>query len=59
MLVLVEKGRRVSLLLVWERSRGLLAHEGSRAAAIWARDRSELSVRLGRWCVTIASSMDT
>ena len=34
MRVLVARGRRVSLLLVWERTRGLLVHEGSRAAAI-------------------------
>ena len=58
MRVLVARGRRVSLLLVWERSRGLLVHKGSKAAAIWARDKSELSVRLGRWCATIAKSLD-
>ena len=34
MRVLVARGRRVSLLLVRERSRGLLVHEGFRAAAI-------------------------
>ena len=56
MRVLVARGRRVSLLLVRERRRGLLVHEGSRAAAIQARDRSGLPVRLGRWCATIASS---
>ena len=54
--VLVARGRRVILLLVQERRRRLLVHEGSKAAAIRAKDRSELSVRLGRWCVTIASS---
>ena len=48
MQVLVARGRRVNLLPVWERSRGLLVHMGSRAAAIRARDRSGLSVRLGR-----------
>ena len=58
MRVLVARGRKVSLLLVRERSRGLLVHVGSRAAAIRARDRSELQVRLGRWCATIASSSD-
>ena len=58
MRVLVARGRRVSLLLVRERSRGLLVHEGSRVAAIQARDGSELLVRLGRWCATIASSPD-
>ena len=59
MRVLVARGRRVSLLLVRGRSRGLLVHEGSRVAAIRARDRSRLPVRLGRWCVIIASSLDT
>ena len=58
MWVLVARGRRVSLLLVQERSRGLLVHEGSRVVAIRARNRSELLVRLGRWCATIASSVD-
>ena len=58
MLVLVVRGRRVSHLLVRERSRGLLVHEGSRAVAIQVRDGSELLVRLGRWCATIASSSD-
>ena len=33
MRVLVERGMRVSFLLVWERSRGLLVHEGSKATA--------------------------
>ena len=56
--MLVARGRRVSLLLVRERSRGLLVHEGSRVAAIQARDRSELLVRLGRWCATIDNSLD-
>ena len=46
MRVLVARGRRVSLLLVRERSRRLLVHEGSRAAAIRARGRSGLLVRL-------------
>ena len=45
MRVLVARGRRVSLLLVRERSRGLLVHEGSRAATIRAKDRSGLPVR--------------
>ena len=58
MRVIVARGRRVSLLPVRERSRGLLDHVDSRAAAIWARDGSELPVRLGRWCVTIANSPD-
>ena len=56
--VLVLRGRKIHLLLVWERSRGLLVHVGSRAAAILVRDRSGLPVRLGRWCATITSSMD-
>ena len=59
MQVLVARGRRVSLLPIWERSRGILVHEGFRAAAIRARDRSESPVRLGRWCAIIASSLDT
>ena len=59
MQVLVAKGRRVSLFLVRERNRGLLVHEGSRVAVIWARERSEFLVRLGRWCAIIASSPDT
>ena len=58
MRVLVARGRRVSFLLVRERSRGILVHEGSKAVAIRARDRSELPVRLGRWCATTASSSD-
>ena len=58
MRVLVARGRRVSLLLVRGRSPGLLVQVGSRAAVIRARDRSGLPVRLGRWCVTIASSPD-
>ena len=58
MRVLVARGRRVSLLLVRERSRRLLVHVGSRAATIWAKDISGLPVRLSRWCATIASSPD-
>ena len=58
MQVLVVRGRRVSLLLVRERSPGLLVHEGFRIAAIRARDRSGLLVRLGRWCAIITSSPD-
>ena len=56
--VLVARGRRVSLLPIGERSRELLVHLGSRAAAIWAKDGSELPVKLGRWCATISSSSD-
>ena len=59
MRVLVERGRRVSLLLVLEKSRGLLVHVGSRAAAIQARDRSRLPVKLGKWCAINANSLDT
>ena len=55
MRVLVARGRRVSLLPAQERSRGLLVQGGSKAATIWARDRSGLPVRLGRWCATISS----
>ena len=56
--MLVARGRRVSLLSVRERSRGLLVHVGSKAAAIRARDGLELPVKLGRWCATIANSSD-
>ena len=56
MRVLVARGRRVNLLPVQERSKGLLVLVGSRAATIRARDRSELPVMLGKWCATIASS---
>ena len=59
MRVLVARGRRVNLLLVRERSRGLLVHVGSKAAAIRAREGSELPVRLGRLCAIIANSPDT
>ena len=38
MRVLVARGRRVELLPVQERSGGLLVHEGSRVAAIRAKD---------------------
>ena len=58
MWVLVVRGRRVSLLPVRVRSRGILVHEGSRFTAIRARDRSGLPIRLGRWCANIASSPD-
>ena len=58
MRVLVARGRSVSLLLVRGRSPGLLVHEGSRAATIRAKNRSELPVRLGRWCATIVSNPD-
>ena len=58
MRVLVARGRRVNLLPVRERSRGLLVHVGSRVAAIRAKDRLGLLVRLGRWCATIANSPD-
>ena len=58
MRVLVARGRRVSLFLVRGRSPGLLVRVGSKAVAIRAKDISELLVRLGRWCATIASSSD-
>ena len=56
MRVPVERVRGVSLLPVRERSRGLLVHACSKAAAIRARDRLVLLVRLGRWCATIVNS---
>ena len=52
--VLVARGRRVSLLPVWGKGRGLLA----RAAISRARDRPGLPVGQGRWCASIASSPD-
>ena len=58
MRVLVARGRSVSLLPVQERNRGLLVHVGSKAEAIRAKDESELPIRLGRWCATIASIPD-
>ena len=58
MRVPVARGRRVGLLPVRERSRGLLVHVGSRAAAIRARDRVGFPVRQDRWYVSIASSPD-
>ena len=54
----MERGRRVYLLPVHERSTGLLVHMGSRAAAIRARDGSGLPVKLGRWCATIANILN-
>ena len=48
MRALVARGRRVGLLLVRERSRGLLVQVGSRVATIRVRDRSGLPVKLGR-----------
>ena len=47
MQVLVARGRRTSLLLVWERSRRLLVHEDFRdgAATISAKARLGLLVR--------------
>ena len=58
MQVPVARGKRVGLLPVRERSRGLLVHVGSRVEAIRARDRSGFPVRLGKWYATIASSPD-
>ena len=56
MRVLVARERRVNLLPIRERSRGLLVHAGSRAVAIRARDRAGLLVRQDIWYVSIASS---
>ena len=58
MLVLEAKGRRVSLLPVWETTRGLLVHVGFRAAVIRAMDRVGFPIRQDRWYVSIASSPD-
>ena len=54
--VLVARGGRGSLLPVRERSRGLLVHVGSRAAAIRARDRSGLLVRLSRCVLSLPAA---
>ena len=70
MRVLVGKGRRVSLLLALERSRGLLFHEDlyDRTATIRAKakmdrhkveDISGLLVSQDKGGVTIANSLDT
>ena len=53
--VLVARGRRVSLLPVRGRGRGLLA----RAVISRAKDRSGLPVGHGRWCASTASIPDT
>ena len=58
MWVSAARGRRDSLLPVRERSRGLLVHMDSRAAAIRARDKVGLLVRKDRWYVSIANSLD-
>ena len=58
MRVPVSRGRRVNLLPVKERSRGILVHVGSRVVIIRARDRSGLPIRLGRWCAIITNSSD-
>ena len=50
--------REINLLLVRERSRRLLVRKGSRASVIRAEDELGLQVRMGRWCATIASSLD-
>ena len=52
------RGRRVSLLPIRERSRGLLVHMGSRVAILRARDKSKLPPRQDRWYVSIASGPD-
>ena len=48
MRVLIARGRRVSVLLIQERSRGLLIHEGYRAATIRAKDRLRLPFQAGQ-----------
>ena len=70
MRVLVGKVRGVSLLLAWERSRGLLFHEDlqGRTSSIKAKvridrhkveDISRLLVSQDKGGVTIANSLDT
>ena len=58
MRVLMVRGRRVSLLLVWERSQRLLVHEGFRAAAIRAKVRLGFQVRRDRRFVISVISQD-
>ena len=58
MRVLVARGRRVSLLPVREKSRGLLVHVGSRVTTIRAKDKAGFLVRQDRWYVSITSSPD-
>ena len=43
MRVLVRKGRRVYLLIAWERSRGLLLHESSRGRIVATRAKARVS----------------
>ena len=58
MRVLVERGRRVSLLQVWERTQRLLVREGFRATAIKAKVRLGLPVRRDMWFVISTISLD-
>ena len=60
MRVLVIRGRRASLLLVWERSGRLLVHEGftDSAVAIRAKAISGLLASQNRGHVSIAISSD-
>ena len=58
MLVLVARGRRVSLLLAPKRSQRLLVHKGFRAATIRAKVRLGLLVRRDRRFVISAISLD-
>ena len=56
--VLVLREREINLLLVREKNRRLLVSKGYKAPVIRARDELGLTVRMGRWCATIASSPD-
>ena len=56
--VLVLRGREINLLLVQERSRRLLAHKGSRAPVIRAREELGLPDGQDRCYVSTANSPD-
>ena len=70
MQVLVIRGRRVnSLLLAWERSRGLLLHKGFKDKAVTTKamarishpkmgDTSGLLASQGRECISNATNLD-
>ena len=58
MQVLVARGRRVSLLLVWEKIQRLLVREGFRVVAIRAKVRLGLPIRRDKRFVIYVISLD-
>ena len=58
MRVLRVRGRRVSILPVWERSQRLLVREGFRVSTIKAKVRPEHPVKQDRRFVISAISLD-